>query len=71
LHRWNSSASFGGVTTHPAYLERPADMTTSGEGEVALIDLVLEGGQTIRVHQNGGFTNAQFKIDFRVQELPA
>lgn len=68
LFEWNSNANFAGVSSHPAYLSRPFDMTTLTD-EPALFDLVLEAGQNIMVNQNAG-TNAQFKIDIKIRELP-
>jgi len=67
---WNTNAGHQSISDHPAYTERTQAMTTSSGGDIAMVDLVLEAGQFIRVIQNA-FTNAQFKCNFKVKELPA
>jgi len=69
IYVWNTAA-FINNQLHPAWTERPADMTTSGGGEVGVVDVILEATQTIRVDQSVG-TNAQLKVILQVRELPA
>ncbi len=67
FYRWDTNASQ--VTIDSGYLKTPNDMTTFSEMP-AQVDLILQAGQFIRVIQNSG-TNAQFKVNLQVLELPA
>jgi len=67
LFAWNTAASQATVAN--TYEDRPESLTTSAGGKIANIDLVLEAGEDIRATQNA-FTNAQFKINVTVKELP-
>lgn len=70
LHTWNTDV-FNSSNAQPGWIERPENMSTANVGESALIDLVLEATETIDLIQSGGFTNAQFKVNIQVKELPA
>jgi len=70
LYRWTTNVGYQTITDHPNWTERPEQMTTASGGSAGIIDLILEASQNIRTIQNSG-TNAQFKINVSVMELPA
>lgn len=69
LFTWDSNVSQ--ITVQRNANRTPQQLSTFGGGMIAPIDVILEAGQTIRAIQSGGFTNAQFKINAKVRELPA
>lgn len=68
LFIWNTAASQ--VTVAQTHLDTPEILSTNGGGKVAPFEVQLAAGETIRGIQNSG-TNAQFKINAKVQESPA
>lgn len=65
---WNTNVSHLSISS--TYLDTPEGLTTSSGGTVFPFEVELTAGQTIRGIQNSG-SNAQFKINAKVKELPA
>jgi len=66
---WNNVSNSAAAAGNNAQ-EQPENLSTFAGGMSFPIDVELTAGQTIRGIQNSG-SNAQFKINVKVKELPA